>query len=185
MKTRLLLFLSILFTSGVLMAQSTPEPADKILAAAIKQAATQNKNVMIVFHASWCGWCKKFEASVTDSTCKDYFDKNFVIKYLTILENGEKKSLENPGAKELYDANGGKDGIPYFLIFDKKGKLIANSKMKAAGGGADAKESNIGCPASKEEVAFFVELLKKTSKVTEKEAESITTRFRKNEGNAH
>jgi len=185
MKIRLLFILCALLSSGILMAQTTPESADKILAAAIKKAAAENKNVMIVFHASWCGWCKKFEASVTDPSCKDFFEKSFVIQPLTILENGELKKTENPGAKELYDANGGKDGIPYFLIYDKTGKLLANSKMKAAGGGTDAKESNIGCPASKEEVAFFVEILKKTSKVTEKEAAAITARFRQNEGNAH
>ena len=185
MKTKLFAFTLALLSSGILTAQTAPEPADKILAAAIKQAAAEKKNVMIVFHASWCGWCKKFEASVTDPSCKDYFDRSFVIKSLTILENGDMKKLENPGAKELYDNNGGKDGIPYFLIFDKTGKFLANSKMKAAGSGADAKESNIGCPASKEEVAFFVEILKKTSKISEKEIAAVTARFRQNEGNAH
>jgi thiol-disulfide isomerase/thioredoxin len=182
MKTKLLIFALLLLTSGILMGQTTPEPASKILDAACKQAAAGKKNVMIVFHASWCGWCKKFEASVNDSTCKDFFDRNFVIKYLTILENGDKKSLENPGANELFESNGGKgEGIPYFLIYDKSGKLLANSKLKPD----DAKASNIGCPASKEEVAFFIDILKKTSNITEKETVAITARFRQNEGKAH
>jgi thiol-disulfide isomerase/thioredoxin len=184
MKLKLFLSALTLLISGILIAQTTPEPANKILDAAIKQAAAEKKNVMIVFHASWCGWCKKFDASLSDPACKDFFEKSFVIKHLTILENGEMKKTENPGAKELYDANGGKDGIPYFLIYDKTGKLLANSKMKAASGGANAKESNIGCPASKEEVAFFIDLLKKTSKITEKEATAISERFRQNEAKA-
>jgi thioredoxin-related protein len=181
MKTKLFAFVLAIMASGVLMAQTAPEPADKILAAAIKQAAAGNKNVMIVFHASWCGWCKKFDASVNDPSCKEFFEKSFVINHLTIMENGDMKKLENPGAKELYDSNGGKNGIPFFLIFDKTGKLLANSNMKNEVPGAEAKESNIGCPASKEEVAFFIEILKKTSKISEKEAEKISVRFRQNE----
>ena len=107
------------------------------------------------------------------------FDKSFVIVHLTIKENGEKKSLENPGAIEINDNNGGKDeGLPYFLIFYKSGKLLANSKMKPAA--PDAKASNMGCPASDEEVAAFIEILKKTSKITDTEAAAITERFKKN-----
>ena len=179
MKTKIMLLAGALIVSGMLMAQTTPEPASKILDAAYKQAAKEKKNVMVVFHASWCGWCKKLEASVIDPACKEFFDKSFVIVYLTIKENGEKKSLENPGAIEINDNNGGKDeGLPYFLIFDKSGKLLANSKMKPST--PDAKASNMGCPASDEEVAAFIEILKKTSKITDTEAAAITERFKKN-----
>ena len=181
MKNKLFAFIIAVLASSILTAQTTPEPADKILAAAVKQAAAENKNVMIVFHASWCGWCKKFDASVTDPTCKNFFDKNFIIKHLTIQERGEMEKMDNPGANELFENNGGKnEGIPYFLIYDKTGKLLANSKMNPA----DPKSTSIGCPASKEEVAFFVELLKKTTKITEKEAAAITLRFRQNEAKA-
>ena len=181
MKTKITLLVGALIVSGLLVAQTTPEPAAKVMEAAYKQAAKEKKNVMVVFHASWCGWCKKFDASVNDSTCKDFFNKSFVIIHLTILENADKKQLENPGAIDIYNNNGGTGGgIPYFLIYDKTGKLLADSKMKPAGAGPDVKASNMGCPASEEEVAAFVEVLKKTSKITDKEATAITARFKKN-----
>jgi thioredoxin-related protein len=179
MKTKMMLLSVVLVVSCMLMAQTAPDPAGKILDAAYKKAKAEKKNVMVVFHASWCGWCKKFDASVNDPSCKDYFDKTFVFIHLTILESADKKNLENPGAMEIFDNNGGKGGgIPYFLIYDNSGKLLADSKYKPAK--ADAKPANMGCPASDEEVAAFVETLKKTSKISDAEIAAITERFKKN-----
>jgi hypothetical protein len=38
----------------------------------------------------------------------------------------------------------------------------------------------MGCPASAEEVAAFVEVLKKTSKISDSEITAVTERFKKN-----
>jgi thioredoxin-related protein len=181
MKTKIFLLTFSLMLTGLVNCQTPPEPASQILDKAYKQAAAEKKNVMVVFHASWCGWCKKFEASINDPSCKTYFEKSYVICYLDILET-KNKGLENPGAEEIFNQNGGKGGggIPYFLIYDKKGKLLADSKMKPAGSDPNAKPANIGCPASEEEVAAFVEILKKTSKINDKEIAAVTERFKKN-----
>jgi hypothetical protein len=121
------------------------------------------------------------DASINDPACKDFFDRSYVIVHLTILESKDKKNLENPGAEDIFNANGGKGGgIPYFLVYDKKGNLISDSKFMPAKAAPDAKPSNIGCPASDEEVAAFIEILKKSSKISEKEIQAVTERFRKN-----
>jgi hypothetical protein len=76
---------------------------------------------------------------------------------------------------------GGKDqGIPFWLIFDKEEKFIADSRMPAKVYGAD-KLQNTGCPAAKEEVDYFISVLKKTTPLKEDELEKIRTRFRRNE----
>lgn len=174
------LIISLVFT-GLIMGQSAPEPASKIMQQAFKQASKEKKNVIVMFHASWCGWCKKLDASINDPACRDFFNRSYVITHLTILESPGKENLENPGALEIYEENGGKGGgIPYFLIYDLKGKLLSDSKMTVGGTGPDAKRSNIGCPASDDEVAAFVEILKKTSKITPEEEIRISERFRKN-----
>jgi thiol-disulfide isomerase/thioredoxin len=181
MKNKIIILSCLLLISGILSAQDKPEPAGKILDDACKIAGKEKKNVMIVFHASWCGWCKKFEASVNDPSCKGFFDKHFVIKYLDILERGDKKSLENPGAEDIFNKNGGNGGgIPYFLIYDKNKNLLAYSKFKASGDGPDKPAQNIGCPASEEEVAAFIKILEKGAKVSDKEKTAITERFKKN-----
>jgi len=180
MRKILFIIVTLIFCNGM-MAQTTSESAAKLMEKAYKQAARENKNVMMIFHASWCIWCKKLDASLNDPSCKNYFDKSFVIVHLTILENGEKKQLENPGAIDIFNENGGKDaGLPYFLFYDKNGKLLADSKMKSAKAGADAKLANMGCPTEDDEIAAFVEILKKTSKITDKEITAITERFKKN-----
>ncbi len=181
MKTKILLLALVMIGSGISFALEAPEHADKVLESALKQAAKENKAVMIVFHASWCGWCKKFDASVNDPSCKEFFDRSFIIKHLTILENGDMKKTENPGAMEVFDNNGGKGGgIPYFLIFDKTGKIVADSRMRYVKDGPNGQLKNMGCPAQDEEVAAFIGVLKKTSKITDKEAVAITERFKKN-----
>ena len=66
MKSRLFFLAIILLISGIASAQEKPDPAGKIMDEAYKLAATEGKSVMIVFHASWCGWCKNLRASVGD-----------------------------------------------------------------------------------------------------------------------
>jgi thioredoxin-related protein len=181
MKFKLFILAGILFFSLTVTAQETPESSDKIMAEAYKLAAKEKKNVMVVFHASWCGWCKKFDASITDPLCKDFFDKSFVIRHLDILEQTAKKNLENPGATDLFNKYGGQgSGIPFFLIFDKKGKLLADSKIRAEGDGPEKPGKNMGCPASDDEVAEFIKVLKKTSKISDAEIIAVTERFKKN-----
>lgn len=178
MKNKSLLIVFFLIFSGIISAQEKPESANNIMAEAYKVANKEGKSVMIVFHASWCGWCKKFEASVTDPSCKEYFDKHFVIRYLDIQERGDKKSIENPGAIEIFNKNGGDGGgIPYFLIYDKNKNLISDSKMSAGDG---KPKQNIGCPATEEEAAAFIAILNKAEKVSDAEKVAITERFKKN-----
>ena len=179
MKIRLIL-LSLIVTSAVI-GQTSPEPAEKVFNDAVAAAKKENKNVMIIFHASWCGWCKKLDASMADPACKEFFEKNFIVAHLDIMEQETKKNLENPGGIDMFNKYGAAgSGIPFFLIFDKKGTLKADSKIRPEGAGLEAKGQNIGCPASDEEVAEFIKILKKVTKVSDKDVTAITERFMKN-----
>ena len=80
----------------------------------------------------------------------------------------------HPGALEFLSKNGGADqGLPYWFILDKSGNVLADARYKPG--------QNTGCPASEEEVAYFISVLRKTSKLTDTELATIKTRFRKNE----
>jgi thioredoxin-related protein len=147
--------------------------ASDVLADARKVAAKENKKVLVLFHASWCGWCKKMEKAMSEPEIKPLFDKSYVIRWLTVYESPNKKGEENPGAEDLLKQYKGNDqGIPYFLIFDAKGTMLADSQ-KSPG-------ENIGCPAEADEVAYFVSVLKKTAKLSESELQAIAARFQKN-----
>jgi thioredoxin-related protein len=166
------LALSFVFATS-LFAQKVPS-ADAVLKEARAQAAKENKKVMVIFHASWCGWCRKMDTSLNDISVKDYFDKNYVITHLTIDESPDKKNLENPGAEALNEKWGGKDqGIPFWVIMDTDGKILADSQREPG--------KNVGCPATAEEVAHFINVLKKTSPITTAQITAVEKRFRKNE----
>ena len=146
----------------------------------MQMAAKENKNVFIIFHASWCGWCHKMDSAINDKSCKVFFSKNYVIRHLVVDESKDKKDLENPGADELRTKYHGDDeGIPFWLIFDKDGNLLADSQMRPKGASPDTKGENIACPATEKEVAYFIEVLKKTSQISEAEQTAVQKRFGK------
>lgn len=163
-------------------AQPAAAPAAKeVLDAAYKQAKAQHKNVFIIFHASWCGWCHKMDTAMADPAIRNYFSDNYVITHLDVQEQDAKKYLENEGAdKLLEDFKGDKQGIPFWVVLDKDGKLLADSKMRKPGEGPDG-GNNVGCPAQKDEVEYFISVLKKTSRLKEAQFSEIFTRFRQNE----
>lgn len=169
-----------LFAAAISFAQK-PATTDAILKEAYAKASKENKKVLIIFHASWCGWCKKMDSSLNDISCKQFFEDNYVIRHLAVYETKDNKYLENPGAFDLLKKYNGEDqGIPYWLIFDKDGQLLADSKMRPEGAGFDSKGDNCGCPAEKNEVSYFINILRQTSNLTNEEAGAIEKRFRQN-----
>jgi len=181
MKATLLMPLLLFYFTTSLFGQKAPASADEIMKEAYTTAKKENKKVLLMFHASWCGWCHKMDTSLNDLAVKKFFDDNFVIRHMVVFESKGKENLENPGALEMLTKYEGKEeGIPFWLIFDKDEKFLADSRMKATVNGVE-KLQNTGCPASKEEVDYFISVLKKVTSLKEEALEKIRTRFRKNE----
>ena len=61
------------------------------------------------------------------------------------------------------------------MILDKDGKLLFDSQIRSAG--KDGPGSNIGWPASEEEVKAFIKILQQTSPLTDAELKIIAERF--------
>jgi thioredoxin-related protein len=165
------IFLLMLSTFVFPSTAQTTSSADQILKEACQQAQKENKKVFIVFHASWCGWCREMDSAMNDTVIKSFFDDNYVIRHLTVYERENKKELETPGALALLTHYGGNDqGVPFWMIFDNKGKLMADSQVTP--------KKNVGCPARPEEVSYFVKVLKKTSFLNNNQLALIEKRFR-------
>ena len=109
---------------------------------------------------------------------KSFFDKNFIITHLTVDESKDKKNLENAGANEMRTAwHGDNQGIPYWVILDKDGRVLADSRIIDANGKPG---NSVGCPAQPEEVDYFLSVLSQTSTPSLHEMELIKQRFLKN-----
>lgn len=161
-----------------LQAQTKIKSADEVMKEAKAEAAKTNKNVFVIFHASWCVWCHRMDSAMNDQAVQSFFNKNYVIKHLTVDESKDKKDLENPGASALRNKYGGdQQGIPYWLIFDENGKLLADSRLHDDNGKVTG--NSVGCPAKPDEVSYFINVLKKTSRLSDSQLESIKARFLK------
>ena len=172
------IWLSFLLLFAVQAASAQPKTvvpsADGVLKPAYAKAAAGRKNVLLIFGASWCGWCRKMDASLQDTAVKPLIDKWYEIVHLTVYESDDKKHLEHSGALAFLAKNGGADnGLPFWYVLDKNGKVLSASKDKSG--------NNTGCPASEKEVAHFIDVLKKTSALRAKELAVVEQRFRKNE----
>ena len=151
------LILAVFFAATTSAQNRKPPSADEVLAAAIKIAQAERKNVLIHFGASWCTWCKHLDAMLESKEVGKIFHDNYVITHLTIQERDELVSLENPGAQEMVDQAGAAgSGVPVYIFFDSTGKRLATSLAMPDGG-------NIGHPAVPEEVVAFTKLLEKTA----------------------
>ncbi|MFY0255668.1 thioredoxin family protein [Chitinophaga sp. 30R24] len=167
--------LFVTFITSLAHAQTTPPPAEKVIKEACASAAKAHKQVFVIFHASWCGWCHKMDTAMNDVSVKQAFTDNYEIRHITVKESGDKKVLENPGGNELLTQyHGGDQGIPYWLVLDTKGKMLADSRVKDA---ASGKMQNVGCPTQQEEVDYFVGVLQQTSKMKPAELDAVRTRF--------
>ena len=136
----------------------TPPPARTILNAALKEASSSGKSVFLIFHATWCSWCKRLDAALDKPEVRKIVDNYYVVTHVDVLERGDKKqTVENPGGEEIMKSLGGeKSGLPFYVILDGTGKKLADSNIMPG-------NSNIGFPGSQEEIAAFEKILKQTA----------------------
>lgn len=157
-----------------------PPSAEEVVKQACAQAAASHKKVMVIFHASWCTWCHKLDAMMASPECKPLFDQSFVVCHLDIAESPDKLALENPGAEELYAKYANQNcGIPFFLIMNPDGTVIADSRMKSHGVAPNSSGDNIGYPGSRPEMEYYLRTLRATTSLTPAQLKIIKEKFAK------
>lgn len=138
-------------------ASETPSPAKTLIDQAVKTAKAEHKAVLVHVGASWCGWCHKLDQVLGSPEIAPLMAASYVIVPLDALEEGSKKSLENPGVDSVMKALGLHGGPPLYAFLDADGKEIATSFA------VPPNNDNIGYPAEPQEIVAFGELLKKTA----------------------
>jgi len=138
-------------------AASTVPSAQSVISAAVAKARTEHKVVLIEFGASWCVWCKSFNAFVHAREAERVIAKQYVVVNLTVQERGENTALENPGGAEAMNGWGGaKSGLPFYVFLDGAGRKIADSNALPDG-------TNVGFPGNAGELQVFLRLIDTTA----------------------
>jgi thiol:disulfide interchange protein len=136
--------------------QTRPAAAD-VVAAAVARAKAEQKAVLIEFGASWCTWCRNFEAFVQSADAGPVLAHHFVIVNLTVHERDDKKALEHPGGNALMDEWGGAtSGLPFYVFVSDAGQKVADSNAMPDG-------TNIGFPAVPDEIRAFISLMERAA----------------------
>jgi thiol-disulfide isomerase/thioredoxin len=132
-----------------LASQQAPyRKAGDLYQASLTEAAAKQKNVFLHFGAPWCGWCHLLEDWMARPEIAALLGKAFVeVKIDTERTLGGAELLE-----KVRQSRG--DGIPWFVFLDAQGKELACSVGPSG---------NIGCPAADDEIAWFLEMLKKAA----------------------
>jgi peroxiredoxin len=109
-----------------------------------KLSQLKGKYVLVDFWASWCGPCRGENPNVV-AAYNQYKDKNFTVLGVSLDEDKDKwlKAIQsdNLSWKQVSDLKGwqnatvklyGYDGIPYNVLLDPQGKIIATSLRESA-----------------------------------------------------
>ena len=134
MKTLLAAMIAVI--AGITSAAtSTPAGWTDDFEAAKKQAATENKLLLVDFSGSdWCGWCKKLDKEVF---AKPEFLKDAKKDFVLVMVDSpsdkkllsEKAAEQNPKLVKKYEVH----GFPTVLIMDADGTVLDKTGYRNGG----------------------------------------------------
>ncbi|MGD0648826.1 MAG: thioredoxin family protein [Acidobacteriaceae bacterium] len=160
-RTFLPIALALLFSTCATALRAEPT-ANDLLSQARATAATQHKNILLIFSASWCGPCHMFEHFLADPAIAPIMNKAFVLTTLDVGEHPtDTRHHDTPGAADLRASLGGATaGYPYLIMLPPAGHPIINSLRPdpTTPGG-----NNIGYPAIPAEIDWFMQMLQKSA----------------------
>jgi len=125
--------------------------ASALLSTAQSTAAAQNKQVLVVFHASWCPDCRHLDRWMARPAVKPIIDSHYVVLWLDEFEKSDSDVPENDGAADMMSrmSNGGADGIPFEAVFDQQGNVAGDPAITQDG-------DDYGWPVTDKEMDGFV-----------------------------
>ena len=120
--------------------------ANSILADALDQATAGNKNVMLYFVTSNCGWSTKLKSFMESSDA--LFGDNYVVAKIDLSTDENASLLLNQYKKQ------GNGGVPWIAILTSSGDLLTTSEGPLG---------NFAFPVDMIEIKQFVNMIKITS----------------------
>lgn len=94
------------------------------IAAALARAGRDNRRVLLMFGANWCGWCHKLH-----SVFKEDKEVAKTLQYeyeLVLVDIGRRD--KNVELAKSYGADLAKEGVPFLSVLDAEGKVLAGQE---------------------------------------------------------
>lgn len=102
--------------------------------AALIQAATENKYVLVDFSGSdWCSWCIKLDREVFSKPEFMNYAKDNLIMVLIDFPNSNPQSAEQKAANDALAKKYGIQGFPTVLILDPQGEMVKRTGYQQGG----------------------------------------------------
>ena len=106
------------------------------ITAALATAKAEHKNVLLMFGANWCIWCRRLDHTLaTDAALAAALRKNYVL--VLIDSNWRHGSKRNHDINLCY-GNPLKEGLPVLVVLDPEGKQLTTQETGALEDGKDA-----------------------------------------------
>ncbi len=140
--------------SAQALGQEPTGAASAAVSDATARASASNRRVLVIFHASWCVYCRLFDMMLADPKAAAIVDTHFVTLHVRALERKpEMQAQELAGADELFARYAPKGaGLPYMAILGDEGAEVADSIMPNG--------ENFGFPVTQPELAAFEAMVK-------------------------
>jgi thiol-disulfide isomerase/thioredoxin len=136
---------------------------------ALAKARSTGKVVFLVFHSTWCGSCQLMYYRLNMGKVAPIFHKYFVVQEIDGWEHQGGDQWENLGAERLHLKFSPQCGIPYWVLLNGEGKVIADSKKDG---------NNVGCPFDAATISYLISVVKKAAPtITKAELSSIEKDF--------
>lgn len=111
-------------------------PAEKLIAAAISQAKSEDRKVLLLFGANWCPWCRRLHKALTqEPAVQARLRQKFVLVFIDANTRNDKQ--RNAGVIEKY-GDPVQYGLPVFVVLDRDGKHLSTRETASLAADTDA-----------------------------------------------
>ncbi|MGE4036883.1 MAG: thioredoxin family protein [Hyphomonadaceae bacterium] len=145
-------------SAGVAHATAPRDSAESVLAREAAAAAAEDKNLLVVFFASWCVWCRPMDALFDDANTGPIMARHFRILHLRVGERDRTlraQQLSGVEAAFLRLTRPERDaGLPYLAILGGgDGRTISTTRSLVSG-------ENIGFPSTTADLDWFESMMR-------------------------